>query len=182
MESVDSNFTVTGGVRFETIVPQRELIIPNQGSINSVEFSIKVTNQTSTPYRFMFFNLFPELMGSEGYAMELYYAKKKTGGLKAPSAESYFLAKPGEGWIYKMKASLFYRRDQLALGGWDLSNASWCFVGLRAARYGIGFTYKNLFPTGKINNGSTPWPFSEERWTGIASVPYREFYLKHPPS
>lgn len=182
MESVESNFTVTGGVRFETIVPEPELIIPNQGSVNRVEFGIKITNQTSTPYRFMFFNLFPELMGAYGGAMELYYGKKKTGGVKAPSAESYFLAKPGEAWIYKIKASLFYRGDQLALGGWDLSKVSWSFVGLRQAKYWIGFSYKNLFPAGKVNKGSTSWPFSEERWTGIASVPYREFYLKYPPS
>ena len=149
MESVESNFTVTGGVRFETIVPEPELIIPNQGSVNRVEFGIKITNQTSTPYRFMFFNLFPELMGAYGGAMELYYGKKKTGGVKAPSAESYFLAKPGEAWIYKIKASLFYRGDQLALGGWDLSKVSWSFVGLRQAKYWIGFSYKNLFPAGK---------------------------------
>ena len=61
MESVESNFTVTGGVRFETIVPEPELIIPNQGSVNRVEFGIKITNQTSTPYRFMFFNLFRQI-------------------------------------------------------------------------------------------------------------------------
>ncbi|MGB3510887.1 MAG: hypothetical protein WBA93_16975 [Microcoleaceae cyanobacterium] len=67
MESVDSNYTVTGGIKFETLVPERVLIIPNQDHIkNSVEFGIKVTNQTSTPYRFIFFSLIPEIVGPGG--------------------------------------------------------------------------------------------------------------------
>ncbi len=44
MEPAYSNFTVTGGIRFETLVPERVLIIPNQDNIkNPVEFGIKVT-------------------------------------------------------------------------------------------------------------------------------------------
>ncbi len=55
---------------------------------------------------------------------------------------------------------------------------------MKPIKYWVRFTYRNVFPispTPKIDCSRTPWPFSEELWTGIASSPYEEFYLEYPP-
>jgi hypothetical protein len=94
MESVESNFSLINGIRFETLVPERVLIIPNLNKIkNHIEFGIRVTNQTSTPYRFAFVSLVPQLVGPEGEAIQFDYAINSS---KATSASDCLLAKPGE--------------------------------------------------------------------------------------
>ena len=180
MEPACSNFTVTGGIRFETLVPERVLIIPNQDNIkNHVEFGIKVTNQTSTPYRFAFVSLVPEIVGPEGEAIQFDYAINSP---KATSASDCPLAKPGESLTFFTKAKFGCGRNKLGLGGQDLQGGSWSFAGLRPTRYWVRFTYKKLWSFRKLDFGRTPWPFSEELWTGIAPTPYEEFSLKYPHS
>ena len=80
------------------------LIIPNQENIkNRVEFGIKVTNQTSTPYRFAFVSLVPELVGPEGEAIEFEYTVNSP---KATSASDCLLAKPDESLTILRRLSL----------------------------------------------------------------------------
>jgi hypothetical protein len=178
MESVESNFSLINGIRFETLVPERVLIIPNQENIkNRVEFGIKVTNQTSTPYRFVFVSLVPELVGPEGEAIEFEYTVNSP---KATSASDCLLAKPDESLTFFTKAKFNRGINKLILSGRDLMNGCWRFGGLRPVRYWVRFTYRNRFQTPKLNSGRTPWPFSEKLWTGIAPTPYEEFYLKYP--
>lgn len=180
MESVESNFSVIDGIRFETLVPERVLIIPNQDNIkNRVEFGIKVTNQTSTPYRFAFVSLVPQLVGPEGEAIQFDYGINSS---KATLASDCPLAKPGESLTFFTKAKFRWGINTLRICGRDLLNGCWCFTGLRPVRYWVRFTYRNRSPTPKLNSGRTPWPFSEELWTGIAPTPYEEFSLKYPPN
>ena len=132
MEPACSNFTVTGGIRFETLVPERVLIIPNQDNIkNRVEFGIKVTNQTSTPYRFAFVSLVPELVGPEGEAIQFDYG---INSVKATSASDCLLAKPGESLTFFTKAKFRWGINTLRICGRDLLNGCWCFTGLRSVR------------------------------------------------
>lgn len=177
MASVESNYTITGGIRFETLVPERVLIIPNQDNIKTwAEFGIKVTNQTSTPYRFIFFSLIPEIVGPEGKAVE-YGAGINHANL--PLESDFLLAKPGATLTFLTKAKFFCVGNKLGFGGVNRYNLSWSYRGLRPIKYWVRFTYRKISPTPKISR--QPWPFLEELWTGIASSPYEEFYLEYSP-
>ena len=177
MESMESNYTMAGGIRFETLVPERVLIIPNQDYIkNRAEFGIKVTNQTSTPYRFIFFSLIPEIVGPEGESIEYGYGMNYA---NTPLESDFLLAKPGETLTFLTTAKFGWGRYKLGLGGQDLYNGSWHFIGLRPIKYWVRFTYRKISSTPNISR--KPWPFSEGLWTGIASSPYEEFYLEYPP-
>lgn len=177
---MESNFSVIDGIRFETLVPERVLIIPNQDKLkNHVEFGIRVTNETSTVYRFVFVNLIPQLVGSQGEPIQFDYAINSP---NATFASDCPLAKPGESLTFFTKAKFRWGINTLRISGRDLLNGSWCFTGLRPVKYWVRFAYKNRFPTPKLNSGRTLWPFSEELWTGIAPTPYEEFYLKYPPN
>ena len=179
MASVESNYTITGGIKFETLVPERVLIIPNQDNIKTwADFGIKVTNQTSTPYRFLFFNLDMEIVGLEGRLIQSEYNRN---GTNTPRESDFLLAKPGETLTFWIKAKFVWRGYRLGLRYRDLSNGFCVFLGLRPIQYWVCFTYRNRSPTPKINCSRTPWPFSEQLWTGIASSPYEEFYLEYPP-
>ncbi|MDJ1170349.1 hypothetical protein PMG71_12995 [Roseofilum sp. BLCC_M154] len=182
MASVESNYTITGGIRFETLVPERVLIIPNQDNIKTwAEFGIKVTNQTSTPYRFIFFNLEMEMIGLEREKIQCDYTRNQT---NTPQESDFLLAKPGETLTFSIKAKFVWSGYRLGLRYRDLSNGFCVFIGLKPIKYWVRFTYRNVFPISpnpKINCSRTPWPFSEELWTGIASSPYEQFYLEYPP-
>jgi len=191
MESVESNYTITGGIRFETLVPERVLIIPNQDNIKTwADFGIKVTNQTSTPYRFIFFNLEMEMVRPDGQLIQPDYARN---GTNIPWQSDFLLAKPGETLTFWIKAKFVWRGYRLGFCYRDLSNGFYTFLGLKPIKYWVRFTYRNVFPISPNPNiniymasndicyCNQPWPFPEELWTGIASSPYEEFYLEYPP-
>ncbi len=188
MASLESNYTITGGIRFETLVPERVLIIPNQDNIKTwAEFGIKVTNQTSTPYRFIFFNLEMEMVRPDGQLIQPDYARNLT---NPPLDSDFLLAKPGETLTFWIKAKFVWRGYKLGFCYRDLSNGFYTFLGLRPMKYWVRFTYSNLSPRRNVNiytspddctHPRQPWPFLEELWTGIASSPYEEFYLEYPP-
>ncbi|WP_449419520.1 hypothetical protein [Phormidium nigroviride] len=60
-ESIDSNSGEVDGMRFETVMPERVLTIPENLSSTStpVQFGIKVTNFSLFPYPSGFFTRFP---------------------------------------------------------------------------------------------------------------------------
>ncbi len=64
--SLESNAVEVTGIRFETVVSERVLTIPEakRGVYAPVELGIRVTNNTQTPFYFSyyFYSLFPELI------------------------------------------------------------------------------------------------------------------------
>ncbi|MDJ1185717.1 hypothetical protein [Roseofilum casamattae] len=180
MESLENNYTITGGIKLETLVPERVLIIPNRDHIKTwADFGIKVTNQTSTPYRFIFFNLDIELVELEGESIRS--EKGNTNRMNIPQESDFLLAQPGETLTFLTKIKYVWRGYSLGLSYQNLSNQTYSFIGLKPTKYWVRFTYRNSYTTRKLHGSRTPWPFSEELWTGIASSPYEEFYLEYPP-
>ncbi|OKH21335.1 hypothetical protein NIES593_16185 [Hydrococcus rivularis NIES-593] len=63
-ESSNQNSIEVNGVLFETLVPQPIVTIPPYGEETSVQFGVRITNLTNTPYRFDLQLFFPELLNS----------------------------------------------------------------------------------------------------------------------
>ena len=172
-ESSDNNAVELDGIRFETLVPERELTIPNiKGLKNSVQFGIRITNNSSISYRFICFHLSPELKRADGELIERSYARNAT---KTPTESDFLLLLPQENLTFFINAKFCWRGFQLGLTGYDGSGGVWTLCNLKPGIYSVRFTYENHSQTGKIDGGMTPWKFLEPLWTGVVSTPYEEF-------
>jgi hypothetical protein len=176
-ESSKNNAIEVDGIQFESLVPERELKIPNPESKTKVQFGIRIANNSPTSYRFMFFCLSPEIKRENGQLIQRSYACNAT---KVPTASDFLLVQPKESLTFFINSKLCWRDFQLRLTGCDGIGGVWDLYHLKPGRYSIRFTYENRSKTGKIDGGMTPWQFLEPMWTGAVSTPYEEFRIVHP--
>ena len=110
LESSDSNAVEVNGIRFETLLPEQVLTIPNMNNgKTSVQFGIRVTNLSLTPYHFIFFHLLPELLVSNGQVIHRHYGRNVT---KAASESDFLLAMPRESLTFFIDARFFWYKLQ----------------------------------------------------------------------
>lgn len=170
-ECEDSDAVEVDGICFETLVPERVLTIPNKENVKtSIQFGIRVTNKTSTSYRFIFFYLLPELQTEDGQSVKLAYARNVT---KAPSESDFLLANPGESLTYFIDAKFSWYDYKLRIGGYARDGGVWHFDNLKLGTYRIRFTYQNLSAVKRLYRGKT----IKGLWTGLVSTPLAVFSL-----
>jgi hypothetical protein len=174
MESNDSNAVEVDGVRFETLVPERVLTIPNRnGAKNHVQFGIRFTNLSPSPYRFIFFYLLPQLLAPDGQAIHRCYG---VNGIKIPQESDFLLAMPGENLTFFLDAQFSWSNHKLRLGGYARNGGVWHFDALKPGIYRVRFTYENRDAVRKIYYGGS----IEGLWTGMVSTPFVSFRLVQP--
>lgn len=165
------------GICFETVVPETIVKVPlTQPDVDvSVQIGMKITNNTSTPYRFVLFDsLIPELSGAEGLIPCL-----RTGGSAgwlSPIESDCSIAMPGESVTLFPKAHLIRQANRL----WQLivpgrARSCWLFNDLKLGTYQIQLTYRSLtfgdmFEDEWIN-------FYQDAWIGRVYTPFVEFHL-----
>lgn len=175
MASKKSNKNKTfevGGIRFETLVPEREILIPTKnGDKTPVQFGIRVTNLSEIPYRFIFFGVIPELQDAKGNVIERSYARNIT---NAPQKDDVLLAMPNGCLTFFVEGELYCYEDKLELRGSESSGGIWTFrSNLSPDRYSVRFIYENLEAIKTMRFTGTV----EGLWTGKASTPWEEFRL-----
>ncbi|MBD2485116.1 hypothetical protein [Planktothrix sp. FACHB-1365] len=159
------------GIRFETLVPEREMIIPTKdGDQTPVQFGIRVTNCTEIPYRFKLSSLMPELQDTKGTVIERSYARNATKGLQE---EDFLWAMPNESLTFFVEGELYCYQGKFGLRGYESSGGVWTFRSLNPSRYQVRFTYENQEAVRKIPYGKTV----EGLWVGKAYTPWEEFRL-----
>lgn len=92
--STDSQAVEVEGICFETIVPQTTWRIPENrpDASTPVELGMKITNNSSTPYRFTQLALYPDMMQPDGQALRL----GSMGWAAQIRDTDYPLVRPGE--------------------------------------------------------------------------------------
>lgn len=172
-KSTKSNSVEVDGIRFETLVPEREILIPTKdGDKTPVQFGIRVTNLSEIPYRFVFFGLMPELQDAKGNVIERTWSG--VNGVKIPQEADFLLAMPNESLTFFVECEFYCYQDKFTLRGNADFGGVWKFVGaLSPGRYQVRFTYENQNAMRKIYYGAT----MEGLWIGKASTPWEELRL-----
>jgi len=110
-ESSDNNAVEVDGIRFETFMSNRMLIVPikrtSQDNRTSVQLGFSITNNTSTPYCFSFFQLIPEIITSDGQNINGGY---QADGVARPHASDLHLTMPGKSVIFAKTAHCSWER------------------------------------------------------------------------
>jgi len=171
-KSIKNKTIEVDGIRFETLVPEREVLIPTKdGDRTPVKFGICVTNLSTIPYRFIFFGLMPELQDAKGTVIERTWG---VNGVKAPQEDDFLLAMPNESLTFFVEGLLYCFQDKFGFKGYENSGGVWTFVGpFSAGRYQLRFTYENRDTMRKIYYGGTV----ERLWIGKVFTPWEEFRL-----
>ncbi|MEC4986270.1 MAG: hypothetical protein SAJ37_09910 [Oscillatoria sp. PMC 1068.18] len=170
-QSNERNALTVDGIRFETLVPKWRIAIPKQEDIQKpVQFGLKITNQSSLPYRFSFFGLMPELRDENE---QLLFRVGNTNRVKIPQESDYFLALPGKSFTHFPEVKLSWNQYKLQFWGRGSFDGFWNFRHLQRGKYEARFLYKNEKSIQKLRHGGTV----EGIWVGEVSTPWVEFRL-----
>jgi hypothetical protein len=149
----ERNAVEVDGIRFETVVPQKLLIISEKEreAETCIQIGMCITNTTQTPFRFDFFDtLIPELLGRDGRALKRSYFCL---GLQSSRKSDYPLAMPGECVTHFPDAKLlWFNRDHLRLKIAAGDGGFWIFDDLQPGVYQFRFVYRKHNSFVKINH------------------------------
>ncbi|MDY6806150.1 MAG: hypothetical protein SXA11_20425 [Cyanobacteriota bacterium] len=163
MESVESNFTEVDGIRFETLVPKRVLVLPKRSLIEKlsyirrhffapplhpspgypVQIGIGITNNSDRPVNFKFhFALFPEIIQAEsGEAIPPF----GEGWLhpEQPLESDFCSTKPGETISFFCEAKIYWICGQKYGISIIFHETTFFFKSLIAGKYKLRLIYEN---------------------------------------
>lgn len=172
--ATNPNAVEVDGIRFETVMPERVLTLPEIGSKarTPVQLGIRITNNTTTPLYFNCFDaIFPSMMGvNRSYAMDW---------LGSARESDFPLALPGESVTFFPGVSLLCLEDErcvLLLATDD--GGVWQFGTVKSGIYRIQFEYINKVKDLKFYNPEMRRSKRIENvCTGLVSLPSVEFSL-----
>lgn len=189
--SIDDAVEVDG-VQFKVFMPKRILQVPAEqlGEMIDVDLGIQITNNTSNPLNFCFFNaLTPELM----IAQQIFRLKDRWSDWYRWDLfdDAFTLAQPGETVTFLTDALITTTKGEI----FDLKipfgdGSYWIFSGLFGLRplktYRIRFEYENEIDKAEVNyskNGKNMPQLIENKqieniWTGKVRLPFGEFSLE----
>ncbi|RUR74478.1 hypothetical protein ACF3DV_12035 [Chlorogloeopsis fritschii PCC 9212] len=149
-ESHDSNVVEVDGVRFETIVSQTLLTIPEpkRAASTSVELGVRITNNTETMLYFSsnFYSMFPEMIAPDGQLMITGIGCER---FNSPMESEFVLLIPGRSVTLYRDASLFWMRNRKKKRDRELilyipfpAEDIYCFSPLYPGTYQFRFKYR----------------------------------------
>ncbi|QLE59186.1 hypothetical protein [Nostoc sp. TCL26-01] len=151
-KSNESNTVEVDNVKFETVVSERVLTIPEakHGVYTPVQLGICITNNTQTPFYFSssFYSLFPELIAPDGQVMQTGISCER---LNKPLESDYVLVVPGESVTFSRDAFLCWiqnrkkkRERNLTLNIPSLYQDIYAFCPLYPGTYKLRFQYREF--------------------------------------
>ncbi|BAZ14552.1 hypothetical protein NIES4071_63960 [Calothrix sp. NIES-4071] len=181
IESVgnDDNAVEVEGIRFETLLPERTLILPEKkrGIDTRLQIGILITNNTRIPVRFSFFStLIPQLIEANGQQLKRWYSRT---GTKRPLLSDFPFVMPGECITLFPYASIFWQKGEVFTLSIDAGDGGfWNFEVSKVSNYQIQFIYKNKSITQKIyDRENMNMSLIEGLWIGMVYTPKIKFYL-----
>lgn len=111
IDSNNNNAVEVDCIRFETFMSNRMLTVPtkktSQDDYASVQLGFFITNNTSTPYYFIFFQFVPEIITSEGQNINPGY---QADGVGVRDASDLYLTMPGKSVTCSQTAQCYWER------------------------------------------------------------------------
>ncbi|MDF5725023.1 MAG: hypothetical protein PUP91_32140 [Rhizonema sp. PD37] len=112
-ESNESNAVEVTGIRFETVVSQKVLTIPEakRGVYTPVELGIRITNNTQRPFYFSsyVYSMFPEMIAPDGQVMVTGLDSER---FNPPIESDYVLVVSGKAVTLSCNAFLFWIQNR----------------------------------------------------------------------
>ncbi|MDY7002661.1 MAG: hypothetical protein SWX82_01450 [Cyanobacteriota bacterium] len=168
------------GIRFETILPETVLNLPEKksGVETSVKIGIRITNNSNTDFYFNFYStLIPQLIAPNWQIVKKHYTSNF---LKRILVSDLLLAVPGKSITFFPHAELLWKKhDQFKLKIAAGDGGFWIFNNIKAGRYLLQLTYKNKSAQTTVYDRITKKGISFKKlWRGMVLVPLVELHLE----
>ncbi len=140
-QTVVGESLIQGGIRFETVT-ESVWRTPAADGDTTVELSLRVTNQTSVPVRFFFFDTIGiVLTTAEGKLIP--HEGGRDGLLKAPTMSEFVL--PSDSIVLQRRGRLAWAKDMktLRFTVFDEFGGIWNFDGLVPGQLKVAMVYRN---------------------------------------
>jgi hypothetical protein len=172
--ATNNNSVEVDSVSFETLVTKQIFTIPKKqpDARIFVRFGLQVTNLSSTPYRFKFYGLIPEIQSINGQLFSPIYNRD---GTRRTEESHFILAIPGEDLTYFVDGEIYWNRDKLVMRGFDNIGGVWFYQNLKPESYRVRFTYRGVTPSTLARLFHKV--VVENLWTGTVVTPFIEFNL-----
>jgi hypothetical protein len=175
-ESNSNNFVEVDGIRFETLIPQTMVRLPKYGEETPVQFGVRITNQTSKPYRFDLQRFLPEILNSDGEIMEV---PLNQNAFREVEKFDIPLLMPGESLEFLIDAKFnWYKQNILRFTGNANYGGIWICWNFQPGEYLIRLKYDNQLLTKKMLISPKGWTDIGEFWIGNIKTPFAVLILK----
>lgn len=186
-EYFDRGAVEVDGIRFETIMSNRVLVVPVKRTTldhhTSVQLGFSITNNTSTPYYFSCLNFIPEIITSDGQNINAGYQADRVALFRA----SYLhLILPRKSVIFSKTADCFWQRryrnkrkqDRDLIFFMPFVQAEYLVFQLQSTgKYSIRFKYEVTNEEVKYYENFRDRRCLELVWSGQIFTPFIEFCI-----
>ena len=173
--SIDSNTVQIDGVRFELIMPERVLPIPENKpeATTPIKLGLRITNKTATPLHFRESYKKLVISGQDGKILRR-EGRDENGFLTVYNCP---LVQPGENITFTLDARLSWENNKLQLVAPDGLGGFLYFGDIKPGKYQIRIGYYPWVPGLSCNSEIGRETLSEDIWEGLGYTPFVEFSL-----
>lgn len=165
-----------GGIYFETLVSEAMVRLPKYGEETPVQFGVRITNQTSTPYRFDLPFVLPEILDPHSKAMQISLNKNVT---REAEESDIPLIMPRESLDFLIDTKFnWYKENYLRLLGNAIYGGIWIFWFSQPGKYQVRFTYENQLQKKKMITLKEGRTEIDGFWTGKFITSWENLHLK----
>ncbi len=140
-EPSNSHVVEADSILFETLMPVQTIQVPQQGQSIPVQFGIRITNQSSMPYRFNLPGFFPEIFDSNG---QLVSRGGSSNARRRMTNQDIPLINPGESTTFWTAVDLFcIAKNYFRFSGYIGYGSVWSTTNLQIGTYQLRLTYRS---------------------------------------
>lgn len=163
------------GIYFETLVSDRKYNIPIFGEETPIKFGVRITNNSSTPYRFELPHFVPEILNPHGKPMQMSFARNATKFVKESDIPLILSGESLESWMdAKFK---WYSKNCIQLTGYALYGGIFSFYNFKPTKYQIQMKYVNDLCVRKIRLSTGSREYGDF-WNGQLATNFVNFRLR----
>ncbi len=173
--SIDSNTVHIDGVRFELVMPERVLPIPENKpeATTPIKLGLRIINKTATPLGFRESYKKLVILGQDGKILRG-KGRDENGFLTVYNCP---LVQPGENVTFTLDSRLSWENNKLQLVAPDGLGGFLYFDDIKPGKYQIGIGYYPWVPGLSCNSKIGRATLSEDRWEGLGYTPFVEFSI-----
>jgi hypothetical protein len=179
--SVDlANSVTVNGLRFETCISERKIVIPSQkdGASTFIGFGIHVTNVSNKPIRFYkYAKLNLEILKEDGERIQEHHGYNH---FTIISPDDFSLLLPGDKTVVLIEGRLLWRSSNnliVTTQNYSFAEEFQYFEGWNPGVYKVRLTYENERIDGGLNENVRKRFSLNDLWTGKATTSFLDFSI-----
>ena len=162
---------------FETLLPEQNYQLPKYGEETPIQLGFRITNNSSTPYRFDLPQFEPEISTSNGEEIKMSWGRNAT---TIPRNYHVPFINSGESLEFYFYNPIFFwlKNRKTGFRGYSNYGDIWVFRELKPGIYNIRIRYKKTRSVKEVKLGLDSIEKYDAVWVGEVFSPWKKLYLR----